>query len=341
MKLIKELLPIFNQQPQARVVITTHHKPDADALGSSLGLWNYFRNKGFSNVRVITPTDYGSFLNWMPGNDQVMIYESQTAESKELVAEADYIFCLDFNSLKRINEMGADVEASAAVKVMIDHHQLPETFAAYGNSRTSASSTAELIYDYIADDEGDAYISEEVASCLYAGILTDTGNFRHDTTGAHTHRIVARLIECGANSTRIQSELYDHFSLDRTKFIGYVLAHKLEIIEGMHTALMVVNAEELQKYQIKTGDTEGLVNFGLSIQGIEMAALIIDRTVKVKMSFRGKGTFPCNLFSREFFNGGGHFNAAGGESDLPLEAVVASFKKHLISYKKYLTQHES
>lgn len=341
MKSIYEFLKVFNKLQEAKVVITTHHKPDADALGSSLGLWNYLRNKGFKNIKVITPTDYGAFLNWMPGNDQVIIYEFEKVRSQKFVAEADFIFCLDFNSLKRINEMGADVEASAAQKVMIDHHQLPESFAAYGNSRTSASSTAELIYDYIAEDEGDQYISEEVASCLYAGILTDTGNFRHDTTGAHTHRIVARLIECGANSTRIQSELYDNFSLDRTKFIGYILAHKLEIIEGMNTALMVVNAEELRNYNIQTGDTEGLVNYGLSIQGMELAALIIDRSVKVKMSFRGKGTFPCNLFSKEFFNGGGHFSAAGGESDLPLEETVKQFKHHLNTYKKFLVNHES
>jgi phosphoesterase RecJ-like protein len=333
---IEDFIRLFKTETEKKIVITTHHKPDADALGSSLGLYNYLKTRGYIHVQVITPTDYGTFLNWMHGNEKVIIYDDEVERSNIYIAEADYIFCLDFNNLSRINQMGDHVSRSEAIKIMIDHHQQPDDFALYGISRTSASSTAELIYDFIAADEGDLLINKEVAECLYAGILTDTGNFRHDTTNAHTHRIVARLIECGANSTNIQSALYDNFSLERMQFIGYCLAHKLEILEEYKTALITVNAEELKKYNIKTGDTEGLVNYGLSIKGIKLAILVIDRTVKVKMSFRGQGTFPCNLFSKEYFNGGGHFNAAGGESEKPLDEVVNEVKHTLINYKKYL-----
>lgn len=329
-------LPILHADKEAKIIITTHHKPDADAMGSSLGLYNYLLTRNFNNVQVITPTDYGKFLTWMPGNEQVLIYEDNRKKCTALIHEAQYIFCLDFNSLARINEMGPLVQHSLAVKILIDHHQQPEDFAQYGVSRTTACSTAELIYDFISLDDGDAFINEAMGACLYAGILTDTGNFRHDTTTSHTHRIVARLADTGFNIPKIHSLLYDQFTLDRTRFIGYCLAHKLEILQPYDIALITVTSEELKLYNITTGDTEGLVNYGLSIEGIKLAVLIIDRTKKVKMSFRGKGEFPCNRFAREYFNGGGHYNAAGGESNLSLEETIQKFKEVIPSYLQYI-----
>lgn len=322
--------------PTKRILITTHHKPDADALGSSLGLYNYLRIKGFEHVVVVTPTDYGAFLNWMPGNDSVIIYEDQPETSKALISEADIIFCLDFNALKRINEMGHEVANSKAIKVMIDHHLQPEAFDDYRLHDTKACSTCELIYTFINLMGDDSLMNKEISECLYAGILTDTGNFRHDTTTAQTHRIVARLLECGVKSDQIQSYIYDNYTLRRTQLIGYTLAHKLEYFPELNTTLMVLDRNEIRHYGVLTGDTEGLVNWGLTISGVKLAVLIIDRTVKVKMSFRGKGEFPCNEFARKFFNGGGHFNAAGGESDEPLEVVVEKFKEYIKEYKDIL-----
>lgn len=334
MKPIIELKDILT--PDKKILITTHHKPDADALGSSLGLYNYLKQKNFENVVVITPTDYGAFLNWMPGNDTVIIYEQKTELSKSYIADADIIFCLDFNALKRINEMGHDVAASKAIKVMIDHHLQPEPFDDYRLHDTKACSTCELIYTFINTMGDDTLLNKDIAECLYAGILTDTGNFRHDTTTGNTHRIVARLLDCGVKSDQVQSHIYDNFTLRRTQLIGYTLAHKLEYIPELNTSLMVLDRNEIKHYGVLTGDTEGLVNWGLTITGVKLGVLIIDRKVKVKMSFRGKGDFPCNEFARKYFNGGGHFNAAGGESDEPLEVVVEKFKEYIKEYKDIL-----
>lgn len=333
-KPISELKSILTIEK--KIIITTHHKPDADALGSSLALYNYLKLKGFQNVHVITPTDYGIFLHWMDGNDQVIIFEDQIEKSNQLIAEADLIFCLDFNSLKRINEMGHSVANSNALKIMIDHHLLPEDFDDYRLHDTKACSTCELIHTFI-DMMGDLkLINKSIAECLYAGILTDTGNFRHDNTTSNTHRIVADLIDHGAQSSIIQSHIYDNFSFKRTQLIGYTLAHKLEYFPELNTTLMVLDRNEIRHYGVQTGDTEGLVNWGLSISGVKLAVLIIDRTVKIKMSFRGKGEFPCNEFARKYFNGGGHFSAAGGESEESLEVVVEKFKSVLNEYQDIL-----
>ncbi len=323
-------------KPDSQIIITTHHKPDADALGSSLGLFHFLKNKGYTNVTVISPTDFANFLHWMPSSETVIDYEAKTEHCKALVAAADFAFCLDFNWLKRINEMGQEVRNGKCQTILVDHHLDPENFDDYRLWDTSACSTAELIYRIIMDWGGKEAITKDIAECLYAGILTDTGNFRHDTTNATTHRIVADLLEAGAKSSYVQAQLYDNYSLDRQRFIGYCLAHKLEILPGLPVALFTITREELHKYKIITGDTEGLVNYGLSIKGIKLAALIVDRTKKIKMSFRGTGKFPCNEFAGRYFKGGGHFSAAGGESDDSLNNVVNQFKTHIKEYETYL-----
>ncbi|MFN5921366.1 MAG: DHH family phosphoesterase [Bacteroidota bacterium] len=316
-------------------MITTHHKPDADALGSSLGLY-HFLQKIEIDAAVISPTDYGDFLKWLPGEDNVINFEEQTDRATQLVHEADWVFCLDFNSLKRINEMGKLVEQSAAKKILIDHHLEPETFADYGLHTAKASSTCELVFMFIEQFDGVELMDKTIASCLYAGMMTDTASFKHSSTYPSTHRVAAVLLEKGAEPNKIYEAVYDNFTADRTRFIGYCISQKLQILEEYHTALICVTADELKKFNSTTGDTEGLVNWGLTIKGIKLSTLIVDRTVLRKMSFRAKGDFPANEFARKYFNGGGHFSAAGGESTDSLETTEEKFKTALKDYRHLL-----
>jgi len=324
-------------QPQ-KIIITTHHKPDGDALGSSLGLYHYLKQKQHQ-VQVITPTDYPSFLHWMPGNADVMIYTAHKEKSAALVQQADLVFCLDFNSLSRINELGEVVKDSSAKKIMIDHHLDPENFDDFRHWNTTACSAAQLVYEFIAELLGDKRsITPEVATCLYTGIMTDSGSFRFPTTTANVHRITADLIDLGADNAAIHQAVYDHASENRLRFLGYCLSNKLEIFQEYNTAMISVNAEELKRFNITTGDTEGIVNYALSIDGVRLAAMIIERTDKVKLSLRSTGTFPANEICKNYFHGGGHRNAAGGQSESTLEQVVHQFKSLLPEYKNLLTQ---
>ena len=328
---LKELLAY----PQ-HIVITTHHKPDGDAMGSSLGLYNYLIQKGH-HVQVVTPTDYPLFLHWLPNNPEVLVYTEKTEESKKLVAEADLIFCLDFNALSRINELGEVVREAKAKKVMIDHHLEPEDFDDYRHWSINACATAQLVYDFITNImQEPALINKDVATCLYTGIMTDSGSFRFPTTTPQVHHIVADLISKGAENSKIHQLVYDNFSENRLRFLGYCLLNKLEVFEEYNTALISVKKEELERYGIETGDTEGLVNYALTINGIKLAALIIERTDKVKLSLRSTGDFPANEICKKYFNGGGHRNAAGGASDKSLDEVITEFKAILPDYKSLL-----
>jgi phosphoesterase RecJ-like protein len=321
--------------PAPNIVITTHHKPDADALGSSLGLYHFLKAIGVAST-VVSPTDYGDFLKWMPEENTVVNFEADEVKGAQLVADADFIFCLDFNALKRINKLGDLVAVSKAKKVMIDHHLEPEAFADYQLWTTKTSSTCELIYDFIVLLNETGKLNADIGSCLYAGIMTDTGNFRHNTTFPSTHKAVAVLLENGANPNAIVEAIYDNYSENRMRFIGYCLNDKMQILREYNTALICVTAEELKRFNVMTGDSEGLVNYGLGIKGIKLSVLIVDRTVLRKMSFRSKGNFPANEFARKNFNGGGHFSAAGGESSEPIEAVEAKFKEAIKAYKGIL-----
>ncbi|MES2558671.1 MAG: DHH family phosphoesterase [Bacteroidota bacterium] len=322
-------------QPSPRIIITTHHKPDADALGSSLGLYNFLKEMGVAST-VVSPTDYGDFLNWMPGEEHVINFEKEEARATQLVQEADFVFCLDFNALKRINKLGDIVRESKCKKVMIDHHLEPEGFADYALWTTQVSSTCELVYKFIELLGETDKVTKDIASCLYAGIMTDTGGFRHSSTYPSTHITTAALIEKGAEPNKIVEAIYDNYSESRMRFIGYCLNDKMQILREYNTALICVTAEELKRFSVITGDSEGLVNYGLSIKGIKLSVIIIDRTVLCKMSFRAKGNFPANEFARKYFNGGGHFSAAGGESNETIEATEIRFKQALADYKTLL-----
>jgi phosphoesterase RecJ-like protein len=320
------------------IVITTHHKPDGDAMGSSLGLYNYLIQKGHL-VRVIAPTDYPMFLHWLPNNPDVIIYTEKQVESQKLVADADFIFCLDFNSLSRINELGNYVRESKALKVMIDHHLEPEGFDDYRHWSINACATAQLVYDFIINIMNEReFLNKDVATCLYTGIMTDSGSFRFPNTTAEVHHIIADLITCGAENSKIHQLVYDNSSESRLRFLGHCLLNKLEILKEYNTAFITVNEKELQEYNLGTGDTEGVVNYALSINGIKLAALIVERPDKVKLSLRSTGTFPANEICKKYFNGGGHRNAAGGASDDSLNEVILKFKSILPEYKTLLVQ---
>ncbi|WP_041537152.1 DHH family phosphoesterase [Pseudopedobacter saltans] len=321
-----------------RIVITTHHRPDGDAMGSSLGLFNYFIQKGHY-VKVVAPTDYPYFLHWLPNNPEVIIYTEKEEESKKLVADAELIFCLDFNTLSRINELGEEVRKSAAKKVMIDHHLEPEGFDDFRHWSISACATAQLVYDFIVNDLKDGkFINKDVATCLYTGIMTDSGSFRFPTVTSDLHRIVANLIDAGAENWRIHQLVYDNSTEGRLKFLGYCLSSKLEVLREFNTAIIYISKEEIRKFNIQVGETEGIVNYALSINGIRLAAFIVERDDKVKLSLRSTGDFPANEICKRYFDGGGHRNAAGGQSDLPLIEVVEKFKSILPEYKTLLLQ---
>ena len=328
---LKELLA----QPR-KIVITTHHKPDGDAMGSSLGLYNYLIQLGH-HTKVITPTDYPDFLAWMPGNGEVIIYTENIEASAKLVAEAELIFCLDFNTLSRINELGELVRASGALKVMIDHHLEPEDFDDFRHWSINACASAQLVYDFIVNKlDNIALINKDVAACLYTGIMTDSASFCLPNTTSDVHRITAELLDAGAVNWRIYDLVYNNSPENRLRFLGLCLSERLEVLYEYNTAIIHVTKEDLEKYNIQTGDTEGIVNYALSIAGIRLAAFIIERKDKVKLSLRSKGDIPANDICRRYFDGGGHYNAAGGHSDDSLENVIKQFKLILPEYKKLL-----
>ena len=321
-----------------KIVITTHHKPDGDAMGSSLGLYAYLIQLGH-HVKVITPTDYPYFLHWLPNNSDVIVYTEKPEESAALVADAAMIFCLDFNSLSRINELGELVRSSAALKLMIDHHLEPEDFDDYRHWNINACAAAQLVYDFILNELGDAErMNKDIATCLYTGIMTDSGSFRFASATSSVYRIAADLIDAGAEHWRIHQLVYDNATENRLRFLGHCVSNKLEVLREFNTAIISVTKEELNAFEIVTGDTEGIVNYALSINGIKLAAFIIERTDKVKLSLRSTGDFPANEICKKFFSGGGHRNAAGGVSEKSLDETVGQFKSILTEYKTQLLQ---
>jgi phosphoesterase RecJ-like protein len=322
-------------QPQ-KIVITTHHKPDGDAMGSSLGLYNYLIQLGH-HVKVITPTDYPDYLSWMPGNETVIIYTDNLAEAATLIAEAKIIFCLDFNALGRINDMGALVGKSEAFKILIDHHLEPEDFDDYRYWDIKACATAQLIYKFIAEELGHKeLINKEVATCLYTGIMTDSASFSLPNTTSEVHRITADLMDAGAVNWQINDLVYNNSSENRLRFLGICLSQRLEVLYEYNTAIIAVSKQDLEKYEITTGETEGIVNYALSIAGIRLAAFIVERANEVKLSVRSRGEIPANDICKKYFNGGGHRNASGGISTDSLEQVVNKFKSILPEYKTLL-----
>jgi bifunctional oligoribonuclease and PAP phosphatase NrnA len=323
MKNIEEIFP-FLDQPKT-ITIIMHLKPDADAMGSSLGLFHFLKQFGH-RLHVISPTNWADWLKWMPGASAVTDYELNTERANKYLDESDWIFCLDFNTLVRTRHMAGKLKSVKAPKILIDHHQEPsiDDFA-FGMSDPNKSSTSEMVYDLITRTGHSELINIATAQCLYAGVMTDTGSFRFSSATADVHRMVAVLKDTGLQHSKIHEELFDNFLENRLRFIGHVLQNRMDIYYEYNTALISVPWRDLVKYEIKTGDTEGLVNYPLTIRGIRLVALIIDRDEEIKCSFRSKDDFDVNSFARKYFEGGGHFNAAGGRSGGTLEQTVHQF----------------
>ena len=316
----------------AAVVIIPHKNPDGDAMGSCLA-WQGMLNQLGHSTSVIAPNDYPTFLHWLPGHDSVLIYENDQELANKLIAGANIVFTLDFNTLKRIDQMGARVAESAAKKVMIDHHQEPDDYADIMFSNPAIGSTCEFVFQII-DAMGLAkHINQDIASCLYTGIVTDTGSFRFPSVTSATHRAVATLIDAGANHSEIHEKIKDNARPDRLKLLGIALKNMVFISE-YNTAYITISQDELDACNYQKGDTEGFVNYGLSVAGIEMAVLMTEskKEEMIKISFRSKGDLAVNLFAKTYFEGGGHINAAGGKSDKTLRETEAYFLKSLAAF---------
>jgi len=318
------------------IVIVPHKGPDGDAIGSSLGLYHFLKGKGHF-VNVIAPNDYPDFLKWLPGQENILNFEKCQEDCKKLILEADIIFTLDFNVLSRAGDMHTTLEEAEATFIMIDHHPEPADYADHIYSDTTMSSTCQMVYQFIEKLRAVKSITPEIATCLYTGIMTDTGSFRFRSTTSTTHRVIAALIDKGADNTLIHQMIYDTYSANRMQLLGVALQN-LRVNKELRTAYITLSQEELDANNFKKGDTEGFVNYGLALEGIIFAAIFIEHKADgiIKMSLRSKGSFSVNDFSRAHFEGGGHVNAAGGKSDLSLEDTVIKFNSVLNKYSEQL-----
>ncbi|MEP3209426.1 MAG: bifunctional oligoribonuclease/PAP phosphatase NrnA [Maribacter sp.] len=330
-KAVEKLLSL----PQ-KIVIIPHKNPDGDAIGSTLALWHYLKNRQ-QKATVVSPNDYPKFLKWMPENETILNFESKNSQALAALQEASLIFTLDFNHFARTGQLAPLLEASQAKFIMIDHHQAPDDYADITYSDVSMSSTCEMVYNFIEFLGDIDSITPEIADCIYTGIMTDTGSFKFSSTTSRTHRIVADLIDKGANNTKIHTKTYNTNSPSRLHLLGTALKNMV-ILEAYRTAYITLSQEELDTYEYKKGDTEGFVNYGLTLEGIRLAVIFIENKEEgiIKISFRSEGDFSVNEFARKHFNGGGHDNAAGGRSDVSIEETAKYFISLLENYKDKL-----
>ncbi len=307
-----------------KMVIITHYNPDGDAIGSSLGLKHFLKTQGLE-AEVIVPNDFPKFLKWMPEARKITVAEYKRKQAAEAIANADVIFCLDFNSASRIGILGDWLTKAKAVKILIDHHQQPDTFD-YVYSDVSIPATSQMVYHLIEALDKENAINEDIARCLYTGIMTDTGGFRFRSTSATTHRIIAKLIEKGADPAEITSNTWDTNTVSRLKLLSLILG-RIELVKEGKVAILWLKREELIALGFEKGDTEGFVNYGLSIAGTQMSAFFMEDLYEdfVKISFRSKAHVDTNKFSRKYFNGGGHINASGGKYFKSIEKTIEDF----------------
>lgn len=313
-----------------KIAIIPHRSPDGDAMGSTLALY-HFLLKLNHKATVISPNDFPNFLAWMPGSESVLIYENNKENCSNIILDSDLVFALDFNALHRTGEMEQVLNKVIVPMIMIDHHQKPDTFAAYTYSDTAFGSTCEMIYNFISFLGKKDLIDVNIATCIYTGITTDSGSFRFPSTTGTTHRIVADLIDLGIENSEIHNQLFDNNSYNRLQLLGRALQN-MKVFPEYKTSYITLSQKELDEFHYEKGDTEGIVNYGLTIKGIHFAAIFIEHKDEniIKISFRSQGSFDVNQFAREHFNGGGHINAAGGKSYENLRDTVKKFE-NLIS----------
>ncbi|MBI5916939.1 MAG: bifunctional oligoribonuclease/PAP phosphatase NrnA [Bacteroidetes bacterium] len=320
------------------IVITTHRNPDGDAIGSSLGLQHYLEMNGH-NVKVAVPSEFPHFLNWMPGSERILIFDMAQEEVKRALEKPDLVFCLDFNSLERIDKMGELITPLKAKKILIDHHLYPEPFADFELHDETASSTSELVYEFILQMGDKHQITQVIAESLFTGILTDTGSFKYSTT-PKLFRMVADLLELGVDDVRIQNLVFNSMDEKHLRLIGLVLHERLEVLDEFRTAIITLSKQDYEKFQISRGDTEGLVNFLLQMKNITLAVFIHEQPTITKISLRSKGGFSVQEIARKHFRGGGHKNASGGYSYIGLRPTVKKFKSILPEYQEALLNND-
>ena len=329
-----EALKLLLASPK-KITIIPHRNPDGDAMGSTLGLYHFLEQQNH-DVVVMSPNEFPDFLAWLPASEETLIFEKDKEKCTEILNESDLIFTLDFNALHRTGElMETTLSQLDKTFVMIDHHQFPDDYAKYTFSNTKYGSTCEMVYHFIHQLGQENLINKTVATCLYTGIVTDSGSFRYPATTSLTHRVVADLIDKGTENSTIHNQLFDTSSYNRLQLLGRALQN-MKIMTEYKTSYITLSQEELDAFHFQKGDTEGIVNYGLSIDGIDFTAIFIENKAEkiIKISFRSQGSFDVNQFSRNYFGGGGHINAAGGKSDKSLQETVADFERIVKEIKK-------
>ncbi len=317
-----------------QIVIIPHAGPDGDAIGSSLALMRYLK-KQKKEVKVICPNSYPSFLTWLHTKEELNIFEETESACTEYINTSDLIFIVDHNSFKRSGEIGHLLEQHPAAKIMIDHHPMPEDIADITISNTAMCSTCEMVYEFIDALGGNSQIDKEIAACIYTGIITDTGGLSYNSSNERIYQIVGDLMTKGIDKAKIHDKIYDNYSASRMKMLGYCL-EGMELLPEYETAIIHLTKETLDAFNYQDGDTEGFVNYPLSIRGINISVIFMEKDDAVKISFRSKGDIPINQMAREFFNGGGHINAAGGRTSESLTEAIDKFKKALPTFLKSL-----
>lgn len=322
---IPQSLRTLLETPQ-QVVIITHQNPDGDAIGSSMGLCNMLLKKGHQ-VHVVVPNEYPVYLRWMQHNELILDFIRQKKSASQLICSASLVFFVDFNSIKRMDEISKVLDCSNAVRVLIDHHPYPQIKVDYAFSYINVSSTCELICDFFREMGWLPELDKNIAECLLTGIMTDTGCFMHASSSAATFINVAELLAVGADKDRIYNSVFNNYSYHRMRLMGYCLSQKLVYLPHYKTAYMSLTKEELDRFQFETGDTEGFVNIPFSIRGVVVTALFVEKRDFIKISFRSKGDYAINAFSEKYFGGGGHKNAAGGESRISMDETLTKFQQ--------------
>ena len=310
-----------------KVVIIPHRNPDGDAMGSTLGLYHYLKNKGIA-ATVLSPNEFPDFLAWLPGADMVKLYERDKIASKAILEEADLIFTLDFNAFHRTGEMEQELITLQTPFILIDHHEAPANYAAVTFSDTQYGSTCEMIFDFIEALDDSSFVDKTIATCLYTGIVTDSGSFKFPKTTGKTHRIVAQLIDLGVENSQIHNSLFNNSSYESLQLLGRALQN-MKVLKNHKTSYITLSQAELDRFHFKKGDTEGIVNYGLSIKGIIFTAIFIENKEEgiIKISLRSIGDFDVNQLARTHFHGGGHKNAAGGKSYLSMKETIQFFEE--------------
>ncbi len=332
---INHIAKIITGKPTC-VVVVPHINPDGDAIGSAIGLATILKNYGHV-VQVVVPNDFPSFYNWLINEDVPVInYDRKKAAATNTLEQADCIFCLDFNEISRAGKMKQTILDFNKPKILVDHHPNPKNFCDYMVSEPSYSSTAELVYDVAAQLGLSNHITNQAATALFTGIMTDTGSFSHNISDPNTFKVVSELLNYNIDADTIHANVYHNYSADRMKLLGHCLANKMEIFPEYKTAMISITKKELAEFSFTPGDTEGFVNYPLSISGIIFSVLFIEKDDHIKLSLRSKGSFPANAFSEKHFDGGGHLNAAGGESKLSFDDAIELFKSLLPQYKNQL-----